>query len=1333
MTRKAPFELSNHDPLSEFFVVLECCALCGNRRMSSQRRAHNLTKILPVLLGAMAVFLLSLAARAATITGYSVLVTRLAVNATADHEIKFVTPTGVQASGDTITVTYESDYNLSAIVVGDIDLAVDTSVPTNDCGGAFTDKTLASSPSTSPTWGVGVSGQIMTFSPPTDAVVGEVPTDTCIRIRIGLNTSAGGVGTHQIVNPSGAFAHAVSIAGGFTDTGLAYTMNNDNDQVTVTAEIAGGSTGGGGDEDPNPPTLINVRTSNLTETEVDVLWDTDVSSSSTVNYGLTNSYGNSASTGGNTFNHSVHLSGLAPGTTYHYRVRSTGVGTTETVSGDFTFTTPDSSAPTVSNVSAVLVTGTTARITWDTNEDVDSGVDYGTTVSYDSNVSLGSMTNVHAIDLSSLTPSTTYHFRVTSKDSSNNTSSSADFTFTTADTIPPTISNIFVDAITQNSVRLNWATDELADSSARHGLTDSYGASTASGSLVANHQLTLNGLAAGTLYHFSVSSADAMFNGATSTDQTFTTLADSTPPSNVGNLNVSPGNAQNTLSWTNPGDADFSGVRIQRSTASHPANPNAGTNVYDGNGSTTIDAGLVNGTTYYYTAFAYDNSGNFASGAIGSGTPFDAVPPGPISNFAVTAGDAQNALSWINPGDADFSNVQIQRSTVGYPSAPGQGTSIYTGSGQTYNDTALVNGTTYYYSIFARDTSGNFSGPAQATGTPIGPPSACGNAICDAGESYLSCPADCPVPPPSCGNAICEAGEDFVSCAVDCPVPPPAYTINASLVRAFALSRTLELHKDTDGDYRILPSRSLTVLVPLAALSDDVTSLTLNLASGSYLLTRTTQSVPEEGYVADITAPAAIGRVTGTISATFEDGTTATASIGVRVEPLGLVVHTQDGQQVPLSGVTIKLQKRVGEWIDWDALPYQQTNPFVTNGAGSYAFMAPPGEYRILATHEGYRSYESAPINLATEVINTALELIELPPSITEVYVPGAPVTENISNVAKALGAQGAYITKILTNEVIRDPRVETAATQFFIPAAAAVTTAVVATAVQATSIVSYLYFILTQPLLLIGRRKRKGYGTVYNALTKLPVDLVSIRLYRASTNRLVRTVVTDKQGRYAFIVEPGEYRIEVTKPGFVFPTKYLTGRKEDAQFLDLYHGETIMVSSEGGIITANVPLDPIEILKTNRRLFLEELGRRVQTTLAFSGVILTCLAALLYRHLYLYILAVAQLVLYLLFRRLAHAPRPKNWGIIYDEHTKRPIPFAVARIIETQYNKTLESRIADSKGRYNFLVGSSKYFITVEKPGYEPAKTNELDLTQKGSEVGVVSRDISMKEKRPE
>src|SRR5512135_3590091 len=156
----------------------------------TERRPHNLIKHpAPVLIMAVAVFLLSFAARAATVTGFSDLVTRLQISVPADHEIKFVTPTGVDAPTDTITVTFQSDYNLGSVSFSDIDLDVDGDGTPGDCAfnPTVTQKTLAATPGLSPIWGAVVSGQTLTLTPPTDAVAGEVPAGSCIRIRIGKN------------------------------------------------------------------------------------------------------------------------------------------------------------------------------------------------------------------------------------------------------------------------------------------------------------------------------------------------------------------------------------------------------------------------------------------------------------------------------------------------------------------------------------------------------------------------------------------------------------------------------------------------------------------------------------------------------------------------------------------------------------------------------------------------------------------------------------------------------------------------------------------------------------------------------------------------------------------------------------------------------------------------------------------------------------------------------------------------------------------------------------------------------------------------------------------
>ncbi|MDD5319873.1 MAG: fibronectin type III domain-containing protein [Methylococcales bacterium] len=89
------------------------------------------------------------------------------------------------------------------------------------------------------------------------------------------------------------------------------------------------------------PTISAVSVSNITQTGAKISWTLNQPATGQVEYGTTISYG-SKSVKETSFQYSAHvqtLSGLAPGTLYHYRVRSTNQAGVESVSGDFTFTT----------------------------------------------------------------------------------------------------------------------------------------------------------------------------------------------------------------------------------------------------------------------------------------------------------------------------------------------------------------------------------------------------------------------------------------------------------------------------------------------------------------------------------------------------------------------------------------------------------------------------------------------------------------------------------------------------------------------------------------------------------------------------------------------------------------------------------------------------------------------------------------------------------------------------------------------------------------------------------------------------------------------------------
>jgi YD repeat-containing protein len=92
----------------------------------------------------------------------------------------------------------------------------------------------------------------------------------------------------------------------------------------------------------------------------------------------------------------------------------------------------DLTLPSITSVAASGITVTGATLNWTTNELSDSQVEYGTTTAYGNSSTLNtSLVTSHSVTLSGLAASTTYHYRVKSKDAAGNLAVSSDFTFAT--------------------------------------------------------------------------------------------------------------------------------------------------------------------------------------------------------------------------------------------------------------------------------------------------------------------------------------------------------------------------------------------------------------------------------------------------------------------------------------------------------------------------------------------------------------------------------------------------------------------------------------------------------------------------------------------------------------------------------------------------------------------------------------------------------------------------------------------------------------------------------------------------------------------------------------
>jgi Bacterial Ig domain len=152
------------------------------------------------------------------------------------------------------------------------------------------------------------------------------------QVDYGTTTS---YGSSTTLDPTAVTAHSVGLGGLAAGTLYHYR---------VKSAAPGGALAVSGDfafttSLPAPPVIGSVQVSGISASGATVTWTTDTASDTTVQYGLTTSYGSSASTGGLVTSHSQALSGLSASTTYHFRAQSKdGFGQVSS-SGDSTFTT----------------------------------------------------------------------------------------------------------------------------------------------------------------------------------------------------------------------------------------------------------------------------------------------------------------------------------------------------------------------------------------------------------------------------------------------------------------------------------------------------------------------------------------------------------------------------------------------------------------------------------------------------------------------------------------------------------------------------------------------------------------------------------------------------------------------------------------------------------------------------------------------------------------------------------------------------------------------------------------------------------------------------------
>jgi chitodextrinase len=394
--------------------------------------------------------------------------------------------------------------------------------------------------------------------------------------------------------------------------------------------------------------------------------------------------------------------GLQPLATYSYTVAaSDGAGNLSAQSSAASATTrslADTVAPSIpANLAAAVVSDSQIDLSWSASTD-NVGV-AGYRVYRDGTLAASPAGTV--VSITGLAPSTLYSFTVSAFDAVGNASAQsaplAAKTSPPVDTTPPTVpSGLAASAITAVSLTLSWSasTDDIGVAGYRV-YRDGVLAVSSAGTSV-----QLSGLAAGTLYSFTVAAFDLAGNTSAPSAAlplTMLPLPDTAAPSTPSGLVASAvGLTSLTLSWTAAVDnVAVAGYRVYRDGVL--AVSSAGTSVQL--------SGLAAGMLYSFTVAAFDLAGNTSAPSAALPLtmlplPDTAAPSTPRGLVASALGLTSLTLSWTAAADnVAVTGYRVYRNgvLVASPVIPVAAIS------------GLVASTQYSFTVSAFDAAGNAS------------------------------------------------------------------------------------------------------------------------------------------------------------------------------------------------------------------------------------------------------------------------------------------------------------------------------------------------------------------------------------------------------------------------------------------------------------------------------------------------------------------------------------------------------------------------------------------------------------------------------------------------
>jgi fibronectin type 3 domain-containing protein len=217
------------------------------------------------------------------------------------------------------------------------------------------------------------------------------------------------------------------------------------------------------------------------------------------------------------------------------------------------------------------------------------------------------------------------------------------------------------------------------------------------------------GVANGTGYYYTVAAVNTGGTSAKSAETNTVPTAAVVPPPVPFGVVTTTATGQIHLQWTYEEGATSYQVYRSTTPGGEGATPLATTT-----SSSYTDSAVTSGVTYYYEITALTGATSSArSSEYSANTSGTGTAPSTPTGLTATAGNGSVALSWTASTGA--TSYSIYRGTT----AGGEGTTpVATTTTNSYTDSGLTNGTTYYYKVSATNSAGTSAQSSEVSATP---------------------------------------------------------------------------------------------------------------------------------------------------------------------------------------------------------------------------------------------------------------------------------------------------------------------------------------------------------------------------------------------------------------------------------------------------------------------------------------------------------------------------------------------------------------------------------------------------------------------------------------